>query len=790
MTTAVPGWIARSVEKWFDKDAHATFYERIERIIESEKLFEGLPDAVRYGETLRHILENISVRIGPEEALVGSVQEIVPSEGQRERAEELSRRWWDVPLEKIQEKALWFYSYGWLKRRPPFFLSFGHLALDWEGILAGGIGAFESKARETAGRPEIKADARWGSFLDGVLVCLHAISAFILRHASAARAEGARCGDPRRARQLDAIADSCAWISSKPPRTFVEALQLIWFLTLVLQKVCGCGVLNFSRMDQYLLPLYTRDLQTGVLAEDGTRQLLIEFFHKNNDIMNPTDHMSQEIEPTQSQLEVTYDDPNYITLGGLLKGDVPGVNELTHRFVEATAALRLRNPFLVLRYYPGIEPHLWRKAVRAMRENATLIVYNDATMIPAFLSCGVSRNDAYDYGLYGCNDPNIPGREGGLRQVWFNLLRPFELALNEGEYPMEPAGEAGRSRESQFSLEDRMIGLMMGPYYGASTPPVAHMRGIEDLLDAYRAQVRFLLRDYRRAIENDTARERKVNAGRLRIEDCFLRGTIENATTWNDGGTPYHKIDVHGSGIGSVIDAFAAVEQAVFREKAMSLPQLADLMRKNWNGNERLQVRMSRGMPKFGNDIPWVDEMGRKIVDVFCDEVAAANSPEEAGSPGYLYTFFPCVKSDRDFTVMGKGVGATPDGRRAGHPLSENCSPTEGADTNGLTALLNSVARLPWKRVTGGPLNVRLHPSSVAGESGLAVLDAALRTYFDAGAMSIMLNVVGREELLDAQAHPERYKSLCVRVTGYAAYFVQMGKKAQEEIIRRTEIAR
>ena len=778
----LPRWISESTEKWFDKDYRATFYERIDYLIECENLFEDLPYALRYGKTFAYSLDHMTVFINPNETIIGSVKEIIPTPEQHERATGLSKDWWRIPLEEIQQKALWFYSYGWLQRRPPWFVSFGHLALDWDGIITRGLAAFEKKAREFAALSDIQADEKKRNFLEGALICYRALSDFIRRYADEARAEAGRCGSAERNRQLLTIAESCERISKGPARSFREALQLIWFISLPLMKVCGCGVLNFARMDQYLYPFFTRDIDSGALTRADALELLEEFSHKNNDVMSPTDHMSQEIETTKYQIEVTYDDPNYLVLGGLLTGDRPGVNELTHLFIEAAHAMRLRNPFIVLRYYAGIDQELWEKALRAMRDNATIIIYNDATMIPAFRAYGTSWEDSYSYGLYGCNNPNIPGKEGGLRQVWFNLLRPFELALNRGDFPMEPRHRESSEGETQYSLEDRMIGLMMGPYYGIETPSLEKMRSLDDLFAAYRAQVRFLLRDYREAIEKDIALEHEVNAGRIRIEDCFLEGTIENAITWNNGGTRYHKINVHGSGIASVIDSFAAVEQIVFREKAMSLPELAVILRKNWLGNEHLQARMSRKAPKFGNDIGWVDEIGRKIVDIFCDEVSAANSP------GYLYCFFPCIKTDRDFSTMGRGVGATPDGRKAGQQLSENCSPSEGADVSGFTALLNSASRLPCSRITGGPLNVRLHPSTIEGENGLAVLDAALKTYFQQGGMSIMMNVVTMEQLLEAQAHPEKYKSLCVRVTGYSAYFVQMGKAAQDEIVRRTEI--
>jgi trans-4-hydroxy-L-proline dehydratase len=772
-------WIADSVANWFQKDYRATFYERLQCLMESEKPFEGLPYAIRYGKTLQYTLERISVPILEEERLVGAVKEIIPTPEQKAAADRFMGAWWKDGPESIQRGIRWFYSQGWLKNRPPWFHSFGHLALDWERLVTQGIGSFEETARASLARPDRDPDQR--AFLQGALLCYGALSGYLRRYAAEAGKAATACSDPARAAELRAVGASCEHLARGPARTFQEALQLVWLVALPLQKVCGCGVLNFSRMDQYLLPFYRRDLAAGTLTPDQALSLLHEFYEKNNEIFSPVDHMSQETEQVQYTLEVAYDDPNYVILGGLLPGRVPGVNELTELFVRAAHDLKLRNPFIVFRWYRGLDPAVWRKVVAAMRDNATLIVYDDETMIPAFRAYGVDEVDAWDYGLYGCNDPNVPAKEGGLRQLWFNLARPFELAMNQGDLPMAPLGGEGEKRETQFSLEDRMIGLMTGPYYGTRTRPLAEMRSIDDLLDAYRQQVRFLLRDYRAALERDLALERQASKGRIRIEDCFLQGTIEDAVTWNDGGTRYHKITVQGSGLATAIDSFAAVEQLVFRDRSLTLTELDEILKRDWAGHEDLRARMVRKTPKFGNDVEWVDALGRRVADVFCDEVAACNDPR------YLYAFFPCISTDRDFTTMGQWVGATPDGRRAGQQVSENTSPTEGTDASGLTALLGSVARLPMHRFTGGPLNVRLHPSAVAGPRGLENLAAALQTYFEAGAMNVMVNVVSKDELQDAQIHPEKYRGLCVRVTGYSAYFTQMGKRAQDELIRRTE---
>ncbi|MCX7709216.1 MAG: hypothetical protein N2484_05140 [Clostridia bacterium] len=776
----LPKRIEQSIEKWFDKDYRATFYERIEYLVESEHRYEKLSYAVRYGKTLEYTLDRISLPIEAEEKLIGSVKEIIPTDEQKEIAEKLSKEWWEIAPEEIQKKILWFYSYGWLKRRPPWFYSFGHLALDWEGIIQKGLAGYITEAEAKAVETSVKEDEKKASFIEGATICYRAISKYIQRYAAQAKFEAEKCNDPGRKAELLKIAESCAHISEKPARSFYEAIQLIWLIVLPLMKVCGCGVFNLSRMDQYLYPFFKADMESGVLTEQEALELIEEFYNKNNDIMTPTDHMSQELDATKYTIEVAYDDPNYLTLGGLLKGDKPGVNELSYLFVEAAHHMKLRNPFIVVRYYKGIDRKFWLKVCDAIRDNATIVVYNDITMIPALKAYGVEEEDVYSYGFYGCNDPNLPAQEGGLRQLWFNLARPLELALNQGEYPMAPKGDKPLS-ETQYSLEDRMIGLMTGPYYGIKTADVESIHGVDDLLELYRQQVRFLLEDYRKAIEKDIALEAEYNAGRMRIEDCFLQGTIDNAKTWNDGGTKYHKITVQGSGLASVIDSLAAVEELVFKNKEMTLKELVHILNQNFEGSEFLQVRLNRKMPKFGNDIQWVDELGKKVVDIFCDEVARVNSSK------YLYTFYPTLSSDRDFTTMGKYVGATPDGRFAGDKLSENQSPTEGSDVNGLTALLNSVARLPFNRITGGPLNIKVHPSAVKGNNGLEMFATLLQTFFDKGGLQVQINVVSKEQLLDAQRNPNRYKNLCVRVTGYSAYFIQMGKKAQDELINRTE---
>lgn len=767
--------LEKRIHDWFLRDYRETFMERIELVFEAEKLFENEGSSVRYGHTLEHVLKNMSVVLG-EGPLVGEVKLRIPTEEEEKNVLKVYRGWWDMSTEERAKKILFYYSEGWLKCRPPFFASFGHLAMDWEAIIEEGMGGLKAKA---AARLDQECNDDQKEFLNGAILCYEAISLYIRRLAKEAKAQG-----------MDAKAADLEQISEGPARTFAQALQLLWIMVLILQKVCGCGVLNLSRMDQYLLGRYRGDIAAGILTEDQAVELLQEFYYRNNEIMVQTDHMSQEIETTKFTLEVAYDDPNYLILAGKLADGTSGVNELSFLMVEAARALRLRNPFIVVRYHDGIDEEFWRYCCDAMRENTTLVFYNDETMIPALKYYGAQEPEVYDYGFYGCNDPIIPAMEGGLRQVWINMMKPFELALNQGNYPMKPLpqevvdnaayGEA-LDPECQFDIDDRMTGLMTGEYYGVKTKAPEEMETMEDFLEGYQQQLTYLMAEFRRGFEMDMDVEKTVAMDRIRIEDCFLKGTIENAVTWTEGGTKYHKIVTQGSGLATAIDAMYAMEQICFEKKEMTVAELAKLLREDYAGAEKLSARWKNKLAKFGNDIDEVDKYAKIVTDMFVKAVDENNGSQ------YLYQMWPTYSTDRDFTTMGGFVGATPDGRRACEQLSENQSPTNGKDLAGLTAMLNSVAKVPFEYITGGPLNLRLHPSAVAGEDGLSVMSALFRTYMKKGGLQLQVNVIDAETLKAAQITPDQYRSLCVRVTGYSAFFVEMGRKAQDELIARTE---
>ncbi len=772
----LPCYIEKSIHQWFEKSEEATFYERIELFQEGWKLHESKSCAERYGSVLSHILDRMSVVIREEELLVGAVKEIIPDDEQRAFAEALvEERWGGVTEEQKQEWISFYYSPGWIKRRHPDFFTFGHLAFNWDTLIEKGLLWYVKKAEGLLDAGTYAGNEEKESFLKGAILAYEGIINFIRRYAAEAKSLSASAPTPEEKTRLEEISALCGRIAEGPANSFREALQLIWFVTLASQKVAGCGVFCFSRMDQYLLPFYEKDRTEGRLSRDEALVLIEDFYNKNNDIMTAADHMSQEASNVVNNLEVTYDDPNYIIIGGWLKPGVSGVNELSFLFIRAAREMRLRNPFIVVRYHEGIDNAFWMDVADAMRRNATVVIYNDETMLPALKEYGIEEEDAYTYGYFGCNDPIIPKKEGGLRQFWVNLPWPVELALNGGE----PLMNADQVPEGNFTLQDRLIGLMYGPLRGVQSR-TEDIKTMDDFLRLYRENLSLLMRQYREGMEEDYKVEKKYCAGKIRIEDLFLDGTIDEAENWITGGTKYHKIIMQGSGFSTAADSLAAINKAVFQEKRYSLKDLRDAMAANFEGYEEIHAYL-KNCPKYGNDVDEADDFAGTLIDIFCDVMDEMNRERKG-----LYTYMPTISTDRDFTMQGKKLGASADGRKAGEAVGENQSPSLGADKSGVTALLNSASSIPFDRITGGPLNVMLHPSSVEEEEGLEKLASLFRVYMRKGGMQIQLNVVGHDELVEAQKHPERYKNLCVRVTGYSAYFVQMGKVAQDELIQRT----
>jgi formate C-acetyltransferase len=387
-----------------------------------------------------------------------------------------------------------------------------------------------------------------------------------------------------------------------------------------------------------------------------------------------------------------------------------------------------------------------------MRENSSILVYNDGNVIPAMIHCGIDEEDAITYTMHGCNWPDIPG-----------IQRP--------------------SRNYQAILPQYLLEALFSGNGEISSHVLSEAEGIDCVYELFasffRKDIENICNQLRKGMKNFD----REAPGILRVDDCFFDGPIERVRSSSLGGVKYNTITCPICSIATAADCFAALDELVFESKKVPLDMFIKALRDDFVGMEYLR-QLCLNAPKFGQDDERADKHAVRVLNTVLDEIDNAC---RLGSENEICVF-RCLETDTRHIGIGAKTPATPDGRHARQPTSENTSPYPGVCKNGLTAMLNSVSKLPLNRINSGALNVRMQPKMFVGEEGLDRLASLLRTYFDMGGLQIQLSFADVEELRDAQINPECHRDLMVRITGYSAVFIDMSKKAQDEIIRREEM--
>ncbi|OQX84888.1 MAG: formate C-acetyltransferase/glycerol dehydratase family glycyl radical enzyme [Candidatus Latescibacteria bacterium 4484_7] len=586
--------------------------------------------------------------------------------------------------------------------------------------------------------------------LEAMAVAADALIALARRYAEKAMELADMENDHARRVELERIAEICTHVPQNPPGDFWEALQMYWFIHLgVITELNVWDSFNPGRLDLNLYPFFRRGLEDGSLSKEFAKELLQCFWIKFNNQPAPP-----KVGVTDEQ-SATYQDFSLINVGGVdIKGE-DAVNELSYLVLDVLEEMHMMMPSLCVQLSSKNGDDFLKRAVGVVKAGfGQPSFFNTDAIIEEFIRQGKSIEDARLGGPSGCVTISAFGKESCTLTGYMNWPKIIEITLNNG---IDPAS-------------GKRVGLETGD------PSMFH--SFEELFDAYKNQLNYFV-DVKihgnDVIERMYAEHMPSPFMSLLVDDC-----IEKGKDYHDGGPRYNTTYIQGVGIGTAADSLAAIRYHVFENRSVKMPELLDALSKNFEFNERLRLMLSNEAPKYGNDDPFADSIAQSLFEAYLE--AIDGRPNTKGG-FYRVNLLPTTVH----IYFGRVTGATPNGRRAGEPLSDGISPSQGADRKGPTAVIKSVASFDHTRTGGTLLNQKFLPQLLQSNEGMEKVGALIRAYFTMKGHHIQFNVVTAETLRDAQEHPERHRDLIVRVAGYSDYFVNLGKGLQDEIISRTE---
>lgn len=833
-TAAIPKQerITRLVEQLFAEMPQIEA-ERAVLLTESYRETEGEPIIMRRAKAFAHILAHIPITIRPEELIVGSATkkprscQVFPeysfewleaefdtvatreadpfyiSEETKQTLHEVYKYWKgkttsELATAYMAPETLTAMEHNIFTPGNYFYNGIGHVTVDYAKVLKDGFEGIMAEAAKALAESKVSDGdyIKKHEFLEAVIISCHAAICYAERYALLAKKEAEQCADAARRQELLKIAENCSRVPRKGATSFYEACQSFWFVQMLIQMESSGHSISPGRFDQYMYPYYCADIKSGKLTREFAQELMDCIWVKLNDLNKVRDAVSAKGFAGYSLFQ------NLIA-GGQNSEGVDVTNDLSFMCIEASMHVMLPQPSLSVRVWNGTPHDFMIKAAELTRTGVGLpAYYNDEVIIPALISRGLTIEDARDYNIIGCVEPQKAGKTDGWHDAaFYNMCRPLELVFSNGM----DGGE-------QISIQ---------------TGDVAKMKTFDEFYDAYKRQTEYmisLLVNADNAIDVAHAERCPLPFLSGMVEDCIGRGK-----SVQEGGAVYNFTGPQGFGVANMADSLYAVKKLVFEEKRLTLdelkealahnygkeiseeearavtekvaqelarsgmnvsePQIAEIYRTALNGGisaeQAEKYRAIRDMimeiPKFGNDIEAVDEFARDVAYTYTRPLETFRNPRGGQYQAGLYPVSANVP-------LGAQTGATPDGRYAHTPVADGVSPTAGYDVNGPTAAANSVSKLDHSIASNGTLfNMKFHPSALKGRSGLESFTALIRAYFDQKGSHMQFNVVSRETLRDAQKNPEKYKTLVVRVAGYSALFTTLSRSLQDDIINRTE---
>ena len=660
------------------------------------------------------------------------------------------------------DTARLYYDLGIIKTEGNITSGDAHVAVNYELILKEGIEGIKKKVQASQSVLKLHQfdDLKKDYFYRAILIVLNAIEAFALRYADLAEKQ-AITATKERATELKEIARICRKVPMKPAATFHEAVQSVWMIHLILQIESNGHSLSYGRLDQYLYPYYQKSKAEGKTDEDACE--LLENLWLRTCSLNKIRSWSHTRFSAGSPLYQN------VTIGGQLIDDQKAkdaTNELSYLVLKTVARCHLPQPNLTVRYHKGLSDDFMHECVKVIRCGFGMPAFNnDEIIIPSFLDIGVKKEDAYNYSAIGCVEVAVPGKWGYrcTGMSFLNFPKTLMIALNNG------------------------VDLTSGKQVHKGVGHFLDMQSFDDVLNAWDVFVREFCRQ---TVVLDSCADLVLEQEvpdvlcSALIDDCINRGKH-----LKEGGAVYDFISDLQVGIANLGDSLAAIKKCIYEDKSITREELWNALINDFEGREGARInQILKNAPKYGNDDDYVDNLLVKAYDSFIDELAKHKNTRFGRGPigGAYYAGTSSISAN---VPQGAGTCATPDGRHAGQPLAEGCSPSHGSDITGPTGVMKSVSKLRTEKITGGVLlNQKMTPMMLDDPENTDKFISLLRTFFNTlKGFHVQYNIVSRETLLDAQQNPDKHTNLIVRVAGYSAFFNILSKATQDDIIARTE---
>ena len=824
--------IGRLVENLYKKMPEIEA-DRAVLLTESYRNTEGEPIILRRAKAFAHILENIPITIRDEELIVGSATQaprgcqtfpeysfewleaefdtvetraadpFYISEQTKAALREVHEYWKgkttsDLATSYMAPEALTAIAHNIFTTGNYFYNGIGHVTVDYGKVLRVGYSGIIEETKAALAKLNFGDSdyAKRHHFLNAVIISCEAVIAYAKRYAKLADMMAEGCQDFERKAELRRIALNCERVPEFGARNFYEACQSFWFIQMLLQMESSGHSISPGRFDQYMNPYFEKDLKEGAITREFAQELMDCIWVKLNDLNKCRDAASAEGFAGYSLFQ------NLIA-GGQDSNGIDATNDVSFMCINATMHVFLPAPSFSVRVWNGSPHEFLIRAAELTRTGIGLpAYYNDEVIIPALLSRGVTLADARNYNIIGCVEPQAPAKTDGWHDAaFFNMCRPLELVFTRGK----DAGE------------------QIGP----DTGEFKTMKTFDDFYNAYKTQMNYFIE---LLVNSDNAID-QAHADRcpLPFQSCMVEDCIGRGKSMQEGGAIYNFTGPQGFGIANMADALYVIKTLVYEQKKYTLCDFADALENNYGKDmdahyaekvtknvvadivasgktvsrddvaaifaavsknpcsdaqkekyDRMLADID-AVPKFGNDIEEVDAFARDVAYTYTRPMESYKNPRGGQYQAGLYPVSANVP-------LGAQTGATPDGRLARTPVADGVSPSAGRDICGPTAAANSVSKLDHFIASNGTLfNMKFHPTALAGRHGLENFVSLVRGYFDQKGSHIQFNVVSRDTLRDAQAHPEKYKSLVVRVAGYSALFTTLSRSLQDDIIARTE---